>query len=49
MERKIEITRSSLIEALRQWDADAKDNGWSERDDDERFADSADYLIGLLG
>jgi hypothetical protein len=45
---KLEVTRLQLITALKQWEVDAKANGWPERLDEKRHADSADYLIGLL-
>jgi hypothetical protein len=49
MEPTIEITRSKLIAALAQWEADSKANNWPERADEERHADNADYLLELMG
>lgn len=48
MEEEITITRGSLIAALRKWDEDAKGENWPERTDDQRFADSADYLLDAM-
>ncbi len=41
---RFECSRQELIAALKQWDVDAPANGWTARTDDERFADTADYL-----
>jgi hypothetical protein len=49
MEPTIEITRSKLIDALAQIEADAKANDWQPRDDEDRHADTADYLLRLMG
>lgn len=48
MESVIEITRSQLISALAQWEAESQQNEWPKRTDDERHADSADYLLRLM-
>lgn len=49
MEATIEITRSQLIAALKQWEADASAEDWPARTDDERYADTADYLLAQMG
>jgi hypothetical protein len=43
------INRDELTEALRKWDAEAKAANFQDREDDQRFADSANYLFGLAG
>jgi hypothetical protein len=47
-EPQIAVTRSELAKALKQWETDAKANGWAERSDDARHADNADYLIHTI-
>lgn len=44
----IAITREELISALKQWETDAAANNWQQREDEERFADNADYLIHTI-
>ena len=44
-ETTITTTRDKLIEAFRQWDAQAKDGKWPAKPNPER---SADHLIALL-
>lgn len=48
MEEVVEITRTELAAALKQWEIDSKANGWTERDDAERHVDAADYLIHTI-
>jgi hypothetical protein len=45
----IRITREQLIEALRSWEQEAIDKGWERRTDEERFAETADYLLEKMG
>lgn len=47
-ERQHLVTSKELEAALKQWNVDADRNGWSDRVDDERFADKADYLIHTI-
>jgi hypothetical protein len=44
----IVVNRGELEQALREWESDAEREDWSEREDDERFRDSADYLFDKL-
>lgn len=44
----ISITRTQLAEALREWDEEAKREGWPRRLDSERFSDTADFLFEKL-
>jgi hypothetical protein len=48
MEKEITITRGALINALRDWEKEAKAGSWSARDDYMRFTDSADYLLAKM-
>jgi len=48
MEDEITITRGSLIAALRKWGDESQAGDWPQRADDRRFADTADYLIGMM-
>lgn len=48
MEAVISISKSDLAKALETWEAKAKAEGWTERDDSERHRDNAEYLFGLL-
>lgn len=45
---EITTTRGKLADAFERWDAEAKVNGWQDRDDADRWRDCADYLIGIL-
>lgn len=44
----ITITREQLAEALATWEREAAAGQWPDRTDDQRHADNADYLFGLL-
>jgi hypothetical protein len=42
---EITITPQKLATALEQWDQEAKNTNWPQRDDTDRFYDSAVWLI----
>lgn len=48
MEEEVTATRSSLEAAFRRWEEQAKAEGWPERTDEQRHADNADFMFGLL-
>lgn len=37
-----------LTRALATWDEESKDKGWADRTDEERHADNARYLMGIM-
>lgn len=45
---QITVTKAELATALGRWEAEAKAEGWANRDDDQRHSDNAEYLIGLI-
>jgi hypothetical protein len=47
-ECEITITREQLATALETWERDAREGSWPERTDEQRHADNADYLFGVL-
>jgi hypothetical protein len=49
MDEEIIITRSKLIAALAQWESESKTKNFQPRTDNDRHADTADYLLRLMG
>lgn len=44
----VTITVAELMAALKRWDEEAAANEWPTRTDEERHADNAEYVFGLL-
>lgn len=43
------ITKDQLATALATWKQEADAEGWPERTDPERWSDTAEYLLRLMG
>lgn len=48
MSAVVTITPQELVAALKRWDEEAAANDWPTRTDEERHADNAEYVFGLL-
>lgn len=42
------FTKEQLAAALKAWENDSATGDWAARDDEQRFDDSADYLIAKM-
>ena len=48
MSAVVTITAVELMVALKRWDEEAAANEWPTRTDEDRHADNAEYVFGLL-